>query len=659
MKELLHVFQPIEVGPVTVPNRIVRSAHATGLTGQGIGDELIAYHEARARGEVGLTTLEAASVHPSTNPGPIGIHAWEDAVIPGYERLMSRLEPYAMRVFQQLWHGGYEGPPFDGSPPWSASALPSVDIGVMSIAMTKAQIDEIVDAYASAARRAQQGGLHGVEIQLAHGYLPNQFLSPLANHREDEYGGSLENRMRFPLEVIRAVRDRVGSDFAVGVRLNGEDSVPGGLTNDDMVRIAARLEATGSLDFVNVSLGSRFANEVTIAPMSQPHGHQLPTSVPVTAALSLPTMVTGRILTLAEAERIIAAGEAEMASMVRATIADPDLVRKTREGRVKEVRPCIGCNHGCIGGLLSPVPRLGCALNVGAGQELTLGDDRVDPAESVRKVLVIGGGPAGLEAARVAALRGHSVVLYEAREQLGGQISIARRAPLRGEIGGGVDWMARELGRLGVELKLGVRVDADIVAAEAPDAVVLATGGVPRTDGFQAAWPAEPVTGLAEFPAYSSWQVLEGEEELGDSVLVVDDIGHYEGIAVVDALFERVETVHYVTRFNSLCPLMEPSLSSTPARGRFAHHDFRFHATSVLVSVDDGGATIAPIEALDITTRVAASSTVIVSGPVPDTTLERALREQGVPLTVVGDALGPRYLQAAVRDGHLAGLAAA
>jgi 2,4-dienoyl-CoA reductase-like NADH-dependent reductase (Old Yellow Enzyme family) len=172
MTEFLHVLQPIELGPVTVPNRIVRSAHATGLTGQGIGEDLIAYHEARARGEVGLTILEAASVHPSTNPGPIGIHGWEDSVVAGYERLMSRLGPYEMRVFQQLWHGGYEQPPFDGSPPWSASALPSVDFGVMSIAMTKGQIDEVVDSYAIAAQHAQRGGLHGVEIQLAHGYLP-------------------------------------------------------------------------------------------------------------------------------------------------------------------------------------------------------------------------------------------------------------------------------------------------------------------------------------------------------------------------------------------------------------------------------------------------------------------------------------------------------
>lgn len=658
-----HVFRPLMVGPIRLENRIGRSSHSTGLGQNGINDDFISYHEARARGGVGLTILEASCVHPSTHTS-VAIPAWSPSLngesgwlVAGYHRLMERLEPYPMRVFQQLWHGGSHALPPDGSPPWSASALPSVDLGVMSQAMTKSQIDEMVASHATAAMRATEGGLHGVEIHVAHGYLLHQFLTPLTNHREDSYGGSLENRLRFPLEVIEAVRAAVGPELAVGVRLNGEDAVPGGLSNEDMVEIAERLERTELLDFVNLTLGTRWAHEKVLAPMHEPHGYELPTSLPIARALSLPTMVTGRILTLAEAEDVLAEGDAQIVSMVRATIADPDLVRKSREGKASQVRPCIGCNHGCYAGIKLSVPRLGCAVNSGAGQEAVAGDDKISRANMPRRALVIGGGPAGLEAARVAALRGHSVTLWEAGMKLGGQVSLARLAPYRSDIGAVVDWMERELARLDVDVRLNMRADEASVIEHAPDAVVLATGGTPRTDGFQSARPVTPVAGLDEFPAYSTWDVMKGSPELGPAVVVVDEIGHYEAIAVVDKLFESVETVHFVTRFVTLAAQIEWSLSSRAARGRFARHDFAFHGTSFLASVDGSEAVIGSLDADELFKSVPANDTVIASGAVPDMSLAEALNKKGFALAVVGDALGPRYLQTAIREGHQAALA--
>jgi 2,4-dienoyl-CoA reductase-like NADH-dependent reductase (Old Yellow Enzyme family) len=653
---LAHVFQPIDLGPATLPNRIARSAHGTALAQHGIDEDLIAYHEARARGGVGLTILEIALVHPSS-PSPSGIPAWDRSTIAGYERLMERLGRYEMRVFQQLWHAGRHALPADGSPPWAPSAIPSVDLGVMPLAMSHDQIDELVEAFAAAAANAREGGLHGVEVHLAHGYLLNQFLSPLANQRDDEYGGPLENRLRFPLRVLQAVRDAVGSELAVGVRLNGEDGVPGGLSNADMVDVARRLDATGLLDFFNLSLGNRWAHHKMIGPMHEPHGYELRTSVPIAAAVCKPAIVTGRILNLQEAERVLAAGDADVVSMVRATIADPDLVRKTRGGLASRVRPCIGCNHGCFAGIRNNPPRIGCAVNVGAGRETVLGDDRLPPADVVRDVVVIGGGPAGLEAARVAALRGHRVTLYEATERLGGQLAYARRAPLRGDIGTIADWLAAELTPLGVDVHLQTPVDAAVLASRSPDAVIVATGATPRRDGFQAARPLHPLAGAGTM--LTSWDILgadgAGAPGFGRRALVLDDLGHYEAIAVIDRLFEEVETVHLVTRFAELGTLVDSSLSAAPARERFGIRDFHVHPHSWLEGFADGGATIASLDA-DVRRAVDVDTVVLVSGATPRRPLDVVDGFVG-PVHVVGDALGHRFLLTAVHDGNRAGRA--
>jgi len=646
------VFSPIDVGPVRLSNRIARAAHGTGLASRGIGADLIAYHEKAARGGVGLIVLEIACVHRSA-ASPTSIPAWDDSVIAGYEALMDVLGAYDVRVFQQLWHGGHHSLGFGGSPPWCASSVPAVDIGVMPVAMTHAQIDELVEAYAAAAARARNGGLHGVEVHAAHGYLLNQFLSPLTNRREDEYGGSLANRLRFPLRVVESVREAVGRDLAVGVRLNGEDGVPGGLTNADMIEIAETIEATGAIDYVSVSLGNRWAPHRTIAAMDAPHGYELPTSVPIARAVEVPAIVTGRIVSLARAEEVIASGMADIVSMVRAMIADPGLVLKTREGHIRDVRPCVGCNHGCFGGLRLSPPRVGCAVNPGAGRELTLSDDLLTAVSAPRRVLVVGGGPAGLEAARVAATRGHHVTLCEALPGLGGQLAIARRAPLRGEIGNIVDWLEAQLDRFGVEVHTGFTADAVYVRQFAPDAVILATGCVPRRDGFQAARPRHEVHSEGSNRIHTSWDLLRGDVEVGETALVLDDLGHYEAIAVVDRLVEKVETVHFVTRFAEPGVLVHSSLSAVPARARFAQHDVRVHAHSWLVSVERDSAVIGSLDS-DRTTRFDVDTTILVSGAEPTHPYDLVAGFDG-QVAVVGDALSQRFMLQAISDGNLAG----
>lgn len=441
--------EPVQIAGCRVPNRIVRTAHATGFARGEISPRLIAYHAARARGGVGLSFVEIAAVHPST---PSGVIAFHDGVIDGYRKLADACRPHGMRLFQQLWHGGSNAVPLDGGPAWGPSTVPEAQHGRTPLPMTQGMIDEVVAGFAAAARRCRQGGLDGVEVHGAHGYLPGQFLSPLTNRRSDGYGGSLENRTRFLREVLAAIRAAVGAGFPVGVRLSGTEGVAGGIQPDEARRTAEILEAAGLVDFVNVSMGSYYAFHKFIGAMHEPLGYEIPTSEPATKAVRVPTIVTGRIMDLHDAEQIVRSGIADLVSMVRATIADPEIVAKSFRGDAKRVRPCISCNQGCVGGLLGAVGHVGCLVNPEAGFEA---DAQLAPARAPRRVLVVGGGPAGLEAALTAARRGHRVTLCEAGTQLGGVAQLARRAPHREDMVVIANWLAQELELLGVQVRLG------------------------------------------------------------------------------------------------------------------------------------------------------------------------------------------------------------
>ena len=444
----------------------MRTAHGTNIGEGRVNDDLIAYHEARARGGVGLTILEAASVHWS-DTGTLRIH--DESAIGDYQRLMERIEPTGMRVFQQLGHLGFAGVPMDNSAPWSASNGPGPVPGPIH-AMTTDEIAEVTEAWVRAATYCAEGGLDGVEIHMAHGFLLQEFLSPTTNRRTDQYGGDWDNRMRFTWEVMRAVRAAVGPDFVVGVR-TGAEAIDDGLSEHDCAEVIRELEAAGLIDYVNVSYGSIWRHYKIIGGMIESAGYELPTSEVVTKVSQLPTIVTGRFRTLAEIDDVIDRGVADLVGMTRAHIADPDIVNKTMEGRAAEVRPCIASNDGCIGGLRRG--RLSCAVNPSVGRELT---HRVDPAMEPGHIVVIGGGPAGGETARVAAERGHTVTVLEQGSVVGGALLDAGRLPNRAPIADIASWHHRELTRLGVDLRLGVTATVELVESLAPDVVVVATG---------------------------------------------------------------------------------------------------------------------------------------------------------------------------------------
>jgi 2,4-dienoyl-CoA reductase-like NADH-dependent reductase (Old Yellow Enzyme family)/thioredoxin reductase len=659
-----NVFSPITINGCTIKNRILRSAHGTGLGAGGL-QVLIDYHEARAKGGVGLTVLEVASVHP-TCAAPI--LAFRPQVVGDYEQLAEAAHRHGMKLFQQLWHAGNNAMTLTGGPPWAPSRVQGAQATVLPVAMTKGMIDEVVEGYATAARHCKQGGLDGIEIHGAHGYLITQFMSPVTNRREDDYGGSFENRLRFGREVIAAIRAEVGRDYPVGIRLTASEGVTGGLTPEENRDIALALEADGLLDYFSVSVGSYYSFDQFIGGMHEPHGYELGRSTVATKALKTPTMVVGRIKTIAEAEEIIASGQADMVSMVRATLADPDIVKKAQEGRPQDTRPCIGCNQGCIGGRTGPLMRFGCTVNVGAGQEGRFGDDRLVPAETPKRVAIIGGGPAGLEAARVAALRGHKVTIYEAGDRLGGQIQVARRLPYRAEIGEIVDWLEAQVRALEVDIRLNTLVDPaawdrwhqswEWLENERPDAVIVATGSTPRVDGFQVLAPLEPPAGMHLPHVWSYYAVADGTAALGTKALVLDDIGHYPAIGVAELLLEKGVQVTFATRHHTLGTLVAGALMQEPALRRLGSHPsgFRLIPRTKLVEVTETDVLLRDLDS-GREERVEADMVVLMSGNIPNTEFAEHIADYEGDVHVVGDALAPRWLEMAIHGGHLAALA--
>jgi 2,4-dienoyl-CoA reductase-like NADH-dependent reductase (Old Yellow Enzyme family) len=644
-------LSPLRIGGIEVRNRIVRAAHATMMARGGrITDELIAYHVARAEGGVGLTIIEAAGVHPSS---VLSLAAFDDGAIPGYRALAAAVAPTGMRLFQQLWHGGHIYMQPDGSPPLAPSTVPSHIAGVAPRAMTGRQVEEVIAAYAAAARRCELGGLDGVEIHAGHGYLIAQFLSPLLNRREDEYGGDLDRRMLFLRRVLAAVRASVSPGFAVGVRLS-DSADPRILAMADVAAIAARLERERLIDYVNMSYGDYYALQRQVGGMEVPAGFQIPFTAPPVASSALPRLLNGRFRTLEEVEQVLRAGDADLVSMVRAHIADPDIVAKSAAGHAERVRPCIACNQGCIGRVATS-GRLGCVVNTAAGDEIALAEKRIAPAPSPRRVLIVGGGPAGMEAARIAATAGHQVVLAEATPSLGGLTNVYRRAPLMGTIGDIAFWLEQEVYRLGVEVRLATYMDADDIAAEQADDVILAIGADPEPPLRQVQFPAEDFAREPDARIVSSIDLFgDRKRDWGARALVVDEIGHYEAIACAEYLMGRGAAVAFVTRHKMFAPGIDIALRTQSALERLhAAGDFTLLVGSQLVVARAGSADVKPQFGSRIET-IEADTIVFVPIRPGQGALAEALEARGVAAIRIGDALAGRNLQTAIREGHLA-----
>ncbi len=638
---LKRVFEPLRVGSIELPNRVVRTAHGGLEMSQRMSDDYIAYHARRAKGGCGLTILGAASVHPSSQLFPFSL--FHDDIVDDYARLMTACRPWPMKVFAQLWHGGNLYPAADGGPGWAVSDIPGM-MGMTGLRMSDEMIRELIAAYSKCAVDAREGGLHGVEVHAAHGYLPQQFLSSAYNDRNDQWGGSFENRSRFLLEILRAIRAAVGNDLAISVRLAASE-MPGGISVEENQQVLSILQAENLIDMVNVSLGDYYKMDSMVGAMQNPTGYEIHSSGKIAAIATVPRLLAGRYRTLDDAEQLLRDGTADLVSMVRAQIADPDLVNKTRNGLALTVRPCIGCNQQGRGG------RFGCAVNPAAGIESTYDEDDINAATVTRKVIVVGGGPGGMEAARVAALRGHDVVLFEAAPELGGMLNVARRAPYSASFGDISLWLEQEIFRLGVDVRLNTYVDAADVLAEGADHVIIATGSQPRMDGQQHSIPTHQVGGVEQPHVISSIDLLREDRDLGQSALVLDTVGDYEGLAATEFLLERGLKVTYVTGNASLAEKSERRL---PAWERFLQYgNFELLVWHHLVDIEARRASVRPFPGADEQLRFIPADTVVLITPnQPQRDIFDALQTQQPGLTIIGDAKQPRDLLQAIWEGH-------
>jgi 2,4-dienoyl-CoA reductase-like NADH-dependent reductase (Old Yellow Enzyme family) len=638
------LFEPIRIGPVVVPNRLIRSGAGTGLTLAQNKTEFIEYHAARARGGVGLLVAADTQIHPSTG-GAIPI--WRDDPVSGMRALADAIHGAEKVVFQMLSHHGASAA--TGALPWSASAIPDPQTGVVPIPMSAGMIAEIVAAFAAAARRSRDAGLDGIEIHAGHGFLISQFLSPLTNHRSDEYGGSLENRARLLREVLYAVRAEVAADLAVGVRVSASERLPGAIDVDETKQLVRALEGSGLVDFVDVSLGHLWSYPSIIGGMHEPEGYQLETSRPITAVCSTPTIVAGRVTSLRLAARLVEDGTADLVSLLRATIADPDLVRKSATGRAAQVRPCIACNE-CFRAV-TVERRIACAVNPQA----------VPPyptiaAAASRRVVVVGGGPAGCEAAHVARSAGHDVVLLESRDRLGGALRDAGAAPHRQAFATLADWYAVELDRLGVDVRVSTPADIATVRDLRPDHVIVATGATARRDGRQSARPGLGPPGVGLPHVHTAVEVHRGACHGARNAVVLDDLGSYDAVGVAEQLAAQGTEVVIVTSLSGPAASLGATLERDPARQRLERAGVRCFAGFALVAIDDAEVDIESLGDAGCL-RLPSDLVVLVTGYEPVAGLADELHAAGIPTTVIGDAATPGRLRDATSSALQAVLA--
>ncbi|MDH3678461.1 MAG: mycofactocin system FadH/OYE family oxidoreductase 2 [Acidimicrobiia bacterium] len=551
-----HLFTPIKLGSIAVPNRIVFSAHLTNYATQDgkPSDQHVAYYEARAAGGAGLIITEEHSVHPTDWPYEKMIHAFHPDVVEGYRRITEAVHANGTPILAQINHnGGQASSMYTRLPVWAPSAVPDPLFREMPKAVEQHEIDEIVESYAVVAARCIEGGFDGVELQCSHSSIVRGFLSPATNHRSDGYGGSLDNRARLLHEIVAAVRARMGPEPVLGVRLCGDELIEGGTTIDDAVELAVQIEDRGGVDYINTSIGVATASLFMIeASMHIPPEYALFIPSAIRDEVSLPVVGVGRFKDPLQADRALAEGHADLIGVVRGQIADPDFAAKARAGHAEHIRLCLSCNQECVG-RMGLNRWLGCIENpyTGRESELARSTDAMSPqpaagaarsGEAEPDTVVIGGGPAGLQASITSAQRGHRVTLLEASSHLGGQVKLAATVPNRAELGDLVRNLGAEARRIGVDVRLETRGTVDLIEMLAPDAVIVATGSVPTRP-----WWAPPADAGGE-RIVDVVDVLEGTAEPSGSVVVIDDVGFHQATSVAELLADRGCAVEVITK---------------------------------------------------------------------------------------------------------------
>ncbi|WP_430249485.1 FAD-dependent oxidoreductase [Neorhizobium sp. DAR64860/K0K1] len=649
--EFSHAMAPLAVGNLTFRNRILVPAHTTNFGENHLPSERhLAYHRERARGGVGAIIFESIRVHANSLGRPQAVCGFDPACIEPFRRITEAVKAEGARILGQIIHLGrqVEGD-FERTVSWGPSPIAWATSALPPRPMDRADMDAVIEGHVLTARHLMAAGFEGIELQMAHGHLLQQFLSPLSNNRDDAYGGSAENRMRFPLEVLQAVRAEVGRDFCLGIRLSGDEYVEGGITIDQAERTAVSLAAAEKIDFFNVSHSAYHASYSLASQMADMAIDPEPfRSLPARIRIALrsrghdiPVFAVCRFNTLAEADAIIAAGGADAVGMARAHLAEPAIVNKTVEGRMNEIGTCIACNQGCAGMLEKNLP-IRCLVNPRAGLEGVWPELATTGTRQPKRLLVVGGGPAGLEAARTAAERGHIVTLWEKQDDLGGQFRDAVKMPKRAEFRTLMEEQIADLDRFGVTVITGKHADAGSISDFAADAVFLATGSTPVRTEFAGGGKAFTIVEALDDPA-----------ALGSDVALFDRTGEWAALTLAEHLADLGKKVTFFSPAGGIA--WRTTIYSTLANlKRLREKKVRIATLRKVTAFDGKTLAVEDLSTGESELHMGFTGLVAAEHNFADQSLFKQLRHLAVPVRQIGDNLAPRTALEAVYHGHLA-----
>jgi len=651
-----HLTSPIDLRGHRLRNRIVFGAHTNNMSDMGLpGARTRGYILERARGGAAMIVMEPVPVHRTGVLTRGNYLHGDDAVIPHFRAITEAVRAEGAVILQQLYHIGAHGDSdLSFAPHWSPSGHPSYHDSDGSHRMTEAEIEELIEAHIAAAIRCHMAGFQGVEVWAAYHSLLDQFWTPWSNTRDDRWGGSLENRTRFSRRVIEGIRRACGEDFIIGLAVSTSDAHEVTLSVESLAEIVALHDATGHVDYVTCGHGGYLDFERLMPTFLFAEKLTAPVTEVLKSAVRHARITSeAHVRTPENAEAIIAAGLADLVSIVRGQIADPYLAAKAMAGRAEEVRGCISCNQMCWG-RRSRDYWISCLINPSVGREWEWGGDRVEPAPAARQVLVVGAGPAGLEAARTAALRGHRVEIAEAAPQIGGQFRLAGQQPRRAQILDLLGWYEREFDRLGVALNLNTPLEVHDIAAYPADAIILATGSLPDPDARQRWLPSAPrLPGMENGNVWAAEDVMRREARLGDAVILYDEGGTWRGVGTAWHMAEEGRQVILVTPDAFVGKEIQRTSADGPARGRLARLGARFVTEHVITRWHGNGATLRSL-LTGAETTVAASALVMATtnvafDPFPETFAGKTVER-------IGDCAAPRQAAYAFHEGRKAAL---
>jgi mycofactocin system FadH/OYE family oxidoreductase 2 len=650
-EQFTYLFTPCKVGPITIKNRLVFLPHATGFfTSKGLPDERQhCYLAERARGGVGLIIEGGPVVHRTSQVYAVA-NGWDERIIPLWQKTAEAVHEYGTKIFCQPHHVGAEVPgTHNRVASWAPSSVPD-PFGMNEIpkAMEIEDIAELIAGYVKVALHAKEAGYDGAELKAGHDGIFREFWSPASNFRQDEYGGSLDNRMRLILEVLSAMRKAVGSEFVLGVRACLDELKPGGYTLEEGLEMCKKLTESELINYLSADVGAMVpSGHISDPPMCIPLGSNVWAAAALREVTDLPVITAGRINDPAQAEKILSDGHADLIGMARQLLCDPETPNKAREGKLDDIRHCMACDQGCFGGLTNPFLRhIGCVHNPAAGFEKELGIGTLKPAAVAKKVIVVGGGPAGMKAAEIAARRGHRVTLFEKNSELGGQVNLAQKGPFREEFGEVTHWLQIQLEKLGVEIKRNVDVTLAIVEALNPDAVVIATGATAVKPPF--------LPGASQDNVVTTWEVLAGNANIGQNVLVLSDWNGQAAVSAAELIANQGKQVEIVTPMPFVGMDID-MLSVTPLYERLMEKGVVFTPNSIIIQIEKNTVTLLNIFSHQPQVRELVDTVVLSTPARPNDELYFALKGRTTELCRIGDCVAPRKVDSSIYEGEMVG----